>query len=84
MDGASPHYLIEVDRPKLMDEIGVKVEVRPESFSDKMSEMQDLHNRIDRRIQAVTGIHAQVELVAPQTLERSAGKATRVIDHRQN
>ena len=84
VDGASPHYLIEVDRPKLMDEIGVKVEVRPESFSDKMSEMQDLHNRIDRRIQAVTGIHAQVELVAPQTLERSAGKATRVIDHRQN
>ena len=84
VEGASPHYLIEVNRPKLMDEIGVKVEVRPESFSDKMSEMQDLRNRIDRRIQAITGIHAQVELVAPQTLERSAGKAMRVIDHRQN
>jgi len=58
------------------------VEVRPEVFSDKMSEMQNLRERIDRKIQAVAGIHAQVELVAPQTLERSMGKAVRVIDLR--
>jgi len=60
----------------------VKVEVRPEFFSDKMSDMQGLRDRIDRSIQAVAGIHAQVDLVAPQMLERSTGKAIRVIDHR--
>jgi phenylacetate-CoA ligase len=56
--------------------------VRPEDFSDKMSQMQALRDRIDRKIQAITGIRATVELVAPLTLERSAGKAKRVMDHR--
>ena len=82
VEGISPHYLIEVARPGTLDQVTVKVEVRPEFFSDKMSDMQGLRDRIDRSIQAVAGIHAQVDLVAPQTLERSTGKAIRVIDHR--
>ena len=82
VEGTAPHYVIEVDRPKALDQISVKVEVRPENFSDKMSEMQELRNRIDRSIQAITGIRVYVELVEPQTLERSVGKAKRVIDHR--
>ncbi|HOC69205.1 MAG TPA: phenylacetate--CoA ligase [Candidatus Hydrogenedentes bacterium] len=82
VDGTSPHYLIEVARPGTLDQVTVKVEVRPEFFSDKMSDMQSLRERLDRSIQAVAGIHAQVELVAPQTLERSTGKAVRVIDLR--
>jgi len=61
----------------------VKVEVRPEFFSDKMSEMQALRDRIDRKIQAYTGIHVTVELVAPKTIERSVGKAVRVVDNRK-
>lgn len=82
VDGTSPHYLIEVTRPGALDQVSVKVEVRPEFFSDKMSEMQQLRDRIDRKVQAVAGIHVQVELVAPQTLERSMGKAVRVNDMR--
>ena len=84
VEGTAPHYLIEVDRPGTLDQIAVKVEVRPENFSDKMSEMQALRDAIDHRIQSITGIRARVELVAPQTLERSSGKAMRVIDRRQN
>jgi len=49
-----------------------------------MSEMQQLHDRIDREIQAITGIRVNVELCEPQSLERSMGKAKRVIDHRGN
>lgn len=82
VEGTAPHYLIEVTRPGTLDEVAVKVEVQPEHFSDRMREMQALRDRIDRKIQAVTGIHAKVELVAPKTIERSAGKAVRVIDHR--
>lgn len=82
VEGTSPHYLIEVSRPGTLDQVTVKVEVRPEVFSDKMSEMQNLRDRIDRKIQAVTNIHTQVELVAPHTLERSMGKAVRVVDLR--
>jgi phenylacetate-CoA ligase len=83
VEGTAPHYLIEVDRPGTMDEITVRVEVRPQDLSDKMSRMQELRERIDRQIQAVTGIRMHVELVAPQTIERSMGKAKRVIDHRR-
>jgi len=83
VEGTAPHYLIEVDRPGTLDEVTVHVEIRPEDFSDRMSEMHALRDRIDREIQSVTGIRMNIELVEPQTLERSAGKARRVLDHRR-
>jgi phenylacetate-CoA ligase len=82
VEGTAPHYLIEVARPGALDEAVVKVEVRPGDFSDEMRRLVELRDRIDREIQAVTGIRMTVELVAPNTLERSAGKARRVLDHR--
>ncbi len=82
VEGTAPHYLIEVSRPGNLDAVRVQVEVRKQDFSDTMADMQTLRDRIDREIQAVTGIRAQVELVSPNTLERFAGKARRVIDHR--
>jgi phenylacetate-CoA ligase len=83
VEGTAPQYLIEVSRPGALDEITVHVEVREKDFSDKMSSMQALRDRIQREIQGITGIHARVNLVQPRTLERSAGKAKRVIDHRK-
>ena len=83
VDGTAPHYLIEVDRPDTLDCVTVKVEVRPERFSDKMREMQHLREQIVREIHAITGIHVMVELVPPQTLERAVGKSKRVLDHRK-
>ncbi|HEX2972418.1 MAG TPA: phenylacetate--CoA ligase, partial [Tepidisphaeraceae bacterium] len=83
VEGTAPHYVIEVDRPGTMDDVVVRVEMRPQDFSDKMRQMQELRERIDREIHAITGIRVNVELVDPQTLERSAGKAVRVIDHRK-
>jgi len=83
VEGTAPHYLIEVDRPGAMDVVTVRVEMRPQDFSDEMRQMEALRERIDREIQSITGIRVDVELVEPQTLERSAGKARRVIDHRR-
>jgi phenylacetate-CoA ligase len=83
VEGTAPHYLIEVSRPGTLDEAVVKVEVRPGDFSDEMRQMVELRDRIDREIHAVTGIRMTVELVAPNTLERSAGKARRVLDRRK-
>jgi phenylacetate-CoA ligase len=82
VEGTAPHYQIVIDRPGALDEVTVRVEVRPESFSDEMRRMQALRDRIDREIQSVTGIRMRVELVSPQTLERFAGKASRVVDNR--
>jgi phenylacetate-CoA ligase len=83
VEGTAPHYLIEISRPGTLDEAVVKVEVRPGDFRDEMREMIELRDRIDREIHAVTGVRMTVELVAPNTLERSAGKARRVLDHRR-
>jgi phenylacetate-CoA ligase len=83
VEGTAPHYLIEISRPGALDEVVVKVEIRPGDFSDEMRQMIALHERIDREIHAVTGIRMRVELVAPGSIERSAGKAMRVVDHRK-
>ncbi len=83
VDGTAPHYEIIVDRPGNLDEVTVRVEIRPEAFSDEMREMQALRDRIDRRIHAVANIRATVELVKPNTLERFEGKAKRVRDLRR-
>jgi phenylacetate-CoA ligase len=72
-----------IERPGALDEITVKVEIRPESFSDKMSDMQNLRDRIGRAIYAITGLQMNIELVQPQTLERFEGKAKRVMDMRK-
>jgi phenylacetate-CoA ligase len=82
VEGAAPHYLIEVSRPGALDEATVKVELRPGDFSDEMRQLVALRDRIDREIHAVTGIRMTVELVAPGALARSTGKAQRVVDHR--
>ncbi len=78
----APHYLIEVNRPVNLDQVTVKVELKPEALSDQMSRMQKLRERIRHEIHAITGIHVEVHLVEPKTLDRFTGKAKRVIDNR--
>ncbi len=80
--GTAPHYQIVVERPGALDEVTLRVEMRPETFSDKMSQMQALRDNIDREVMSITGVRVHVELVEPQTLERSPGKAKRVFDNR--
>lgn len=79
----APHYHLYVDRVNNTDTFEVHVEVRPEAFSDDlMSSMMNLKKRIEGRIQSVVGIHANVKLVEPRSIERSEGKAKRVTDKR--
>jgi phenylacetate-CoA ligase len=82
VEGTTPHYMIEVDRPGALDELTVRVEVAPELLSDRMDRMQMLKERIAREILTVTGVRAAIELAAPRTLERFMGKAKRVNDRR--
>ncbi|MBS1369326.1 MAG: phenylacetate--CoA ligase [Lentisphaeria bacterium] len=83
VDGTAPHFMIELSRPGNLDEASVKVEIRQQDFSDKMEEMHKLRDRIGREVAAITGLHFNIELVEPNTLERFTGKAKRVIDNRK-
>jgi len=80
--GTAPHYEIHIERPGALDEITVRVEMSPQTFSDKLSDIQRLHDRIAQAINAVTGLQMRIELVEPQSLARFEGKARRVFDKR--
>ena len=79
----APHYHLYVDRVNNTDTFDVHVEVRPENFTDDMSGMLNLRKRIEARIQSMIGIHADIKLVEPRSIERSTGKAQRVTDKRK-
>jgi phenylacetate-CoA ligase len=78
-----PHYQIIVDRDHGLDTLEVQVEVTAESFSDTVGGLEKLQRKLSHSIESVTGIHAAVRLVAPHTLQRSEGKAKRVLDKRK-
>ncbi|GHT62943.1 phenylacetate-coenzyme A ligase [Bacteroidia bacterium] len=78
-----PHYLLIVDRINNLDTFEVQVEVKEEFFSDEMSRMLELKKQINHRLQSVLGISPDVKLVEPRSIERSQGKAKRVIDKRK-
>jgi phenylacetate-CoA ligase len=83
VEGTLPHYALIVDRDKGLDTLEVQVEVTPEFFSDTVGVLEELQGRISHSIESVTGLRAEVRLVAPRTLQRSEGKAKRVQDKRK-
>jgi phenylacetate-CoA ligase len=60
----------------------VRVEVTPHMFNDQIGALQGLQDRIQSALDHVLGIRVQVALVEAYSLERSQGKAKRVIDRR--
>ena len=83
--GASPHYLLIVERVNNSDTLEVKVEMTGEVFraTDSLGEMQRLQKHIQDQIKSVVGIMTKVTIVPPKTLPRSEGKAKRVQDNRK-
>jgi len=79
----APHYVLEVRRPHNLDELEVLVEMRPE-LSGKLSadEISTLAQKAQHLVKAYVGITASVRVLEPGTIERSQGKAKRVIDRR--
>jgi phenylacetate-CoA ligase len=82
VEGTLPHYQILVDRVRGLDQLEVQVEVTSEFFNDTVGSLEKLHQRLSHAIEHVIGIHAAVRLVEPHTLQRSEGKAKRVLDKR--
>jgi len=84
IEGIRPHYLIVVDRQQGMDDLEVRIEVTAEAFSDIMSDMVAFTRTVSDRLQSVLGLRAKVTLVEPGSIERTAGKAKRVLDRRED
>lgn len=83
MSETTPHYQMIVTRENNLDELEIKVEVDDQFWSDEIKVLEGLKKRIHHNISSVLGINAQIKLVEPNTIERSEGKAKRVIDNRK-
>lgn len=81
--GYSPNYLIEVDRINNSDTLDVSVEMNPNQLSDKVKDMQKQERALAEAMKLMIGINPKVHLVSPKSLQRSEGKAVRVIDKRK-
>ncbi|TCK97841.1 phenylacetate-CoA ligase [Natranaerovirga hydrolytica] len=83
ISGTKPHYLLIVDRVNNLDILEVWVEVDERFFSDEIRALEGLTKKITHAIESALGISVKVKLVEPKTIERSEGKAKRVIDNRK-
>ncbi len=79
----TPHYQLIVDREENLDTLTVLVEVTEAMFSDEVRRLETLENKIAATLNSVLGVSAKVRLVGPKSIERSEGKAKRVIDNRK-
>ncbi len=82
MEGIGPHYQIYVSKKGYMDDIEVRVELIDGKLLESFSELEKLEKSIRHKLKIVLQIDAKVRLVEPKSIERSVGKAKRVIDLR--
>lgn len=78
----TPHYQLIVDRVNNLDTLEVQVEVEERFFSDEIKELEKLTQKIKNVLQSAIGLSVKVTLVEPKSIQRSEGKAKRVIDKR--
>ncbi len=78
-DGLAPQYRIDVSRPDRLDQVTVNVELKPGYGEDRRDAVAA---ELKEYIKQVVGVSVEVTLCEPGTIERSAGKAVRVRDHR--
>jgi phenylacetate-CoA ligase len=83
VEGVEPHYQLIVDREDNIDTLEVQVEVNEKVFSDEVKQLERLEKRIEKEIKEMFGVTCKCKLVEPKTIQRSEGKAKRVIDKRK-
>ncbi len=80
--GYSPNYLIVLDRVHNLDTLSVRVEMNEQTFSDTVTDIRAKEQTLEEALRSLLGVSARVVLVSPGSIERSTGKAVRVIDNR--
>ena len=81
--GYQSNYQIIVDRVNNSDTLEVMVEMTQDNFSDSLGKITSMEKQLVAALKTMLGIYTKVRLVAPKSIERSEGKAVRVIDKRK-
>jgi len=80
--GVAPHYQVVLSKQGSMDHVEVHVEVGPEVSFDEIKTLERLRNRVAAEIASSLAVNINVKLVEPKSIQRSEGKAQRVLDLR--
>ena len=83
LGNTAPYYQLIVDRVNNSDTLEIQVEISPEMFSDTVKSLEDQEKIIKSAVESTLGIAAKIRLVEPKTIQRTEGKAIRVIDKRK-
>ncbi|WP_075859394.1 phenylacetate--CoA ligase family protein [Carboxydothermus pertinax] len=83
IEGTAPHYQLIISKRGYLDELEVQVEIEEKFFTGKFSDLERLTRTIEERLASTLQITAKVKLLEPRSLERSEGKAKRVVDLRK-
>lgn len=83
IEETEPHYQIVIDRStSSLDHVELHVEVEESFFSDETKNLEKIRDMIHEEMKQALGISLDIKLVEPKSIERSMGKAKRVIDKR--
>jgi phenylacetate-CoA ligase len=80
--GVAPHYQVMLTKRGSMDHVEVHVEVAPDTDFDEIRELETLRRKVCAEIAGALAVNIDVKLVEPKSIERSEGKAKRVVDLR--
>ncbi len=78
-----PHYMIYVDRVENLDIMEIQIEMNNTIFSDEVRKIEALERKLRHDIESALGISAKIKLVEHKSIQRSEGKAKRVVDRRK-
>lgn len=78
----SPNYQLVVDRVNNLDTLEVRVEMGEHLFADEIGKLQTLERTLQKNIKEYLGVTVKVRLMEPHSIERSEGKARRIVDNR--
>ncbi len=79
----SPHYIIYVDRPKDMDVLTVEVEATEKLFEQGWDVLKGMEGKVKKSLAEALYVSANVNIKEPLGIQRSQGKAVRVVDRRK-
>ncbi len=78
-----PHYMIYVDRIDNLDIMEIQIEMNQSIFSDQIKRIESIERKLRHEIESTLGINTKIKLVEPKSIQRSEGKAKRVVDRRK-
>ena len=79
-----PHYTLQVTRPGHLDQLTVHLEMGPQLASGGDDARRTAAQKLEQAIKAYVGLSASARLATPMAIERSMGKAKRIVDRRSD